>query len=286
MLSLLIRAALAVAFLGAGLVAMLNAASARFATTVEGDRRRMLARPRSRHPSVVTDAMLADLPEPAQRYLRHAGVVGRPMAEVVRVRQACHMRPSPDGPSIPIDAEQWYTVDPPGFVWDATVAAGGVPLVRGRDGYVDGHGMMTILAGSLVPIVDVTGPETDQASLTRYLSEMPWFPMAFLARNVAWDAIDDSTVRVAITDGPHRATGILSIDPEGRLTEFRAERHAMVGDGFELRPWSAPTLGYGEVDGYRLPLRGAAAWTLPDGSTHQYIDVEVTDIAFDPPLPV
>jgi hypothetical protein len=34
-----------------------------------------------------------------------------------------------------------------------------------------------------------------------------------------------------------------------------------------------------------LPTRGAAVWTLPDGRTHQYIDVELTDIAFDPPLP-
>jgi hypothetical protein len=229
--------------------------------------------------------MLDGLPEPAQRYLRYAGVVGRPLAETVRVRQTCRMHPSPDGGlSLPILAEQWYTVDPPGFVWDATVPVAGIPVVRGRDAYVDGCGLMTILVGSIVPVVDASGPEMDQASLTRYLSEMPWFPMSFLSDRVTWEPVDDSTVRVTIADDGHHASGTLSIDPEGRLTEFRSERYAKVGDGFELRPWTAPTLSYGELDGYRLPLRGAAVWTLPDGSAHQYIEATLTDIAFDPPL--
>jgi hypothetical protein len=286
MLSMLVRVILVIAALVAGLSALLGAASSRFGEAVAGDRGRMLSRPRTRHSSIVTDAMLAGLPEPAQRYLRYAGVVGRPLAETVRVRQTCRMHLAPDGGvSLPILAEQWYTVDPPGFVWDATVPLAGLPVVRGRDAYVDGHGMMTILAGSVVPVVDASGPEMDQASLTRYLSEMPWFPMSFLSDRVTWESVDDSTVRVSIADGEHRATGTLLIDAVGRLTEFRSERYAKVGDRFELRPWSAPTLGYGEIGGLRLPTRGAAVWTLPDGTTHQYIDVELTDIAFDPPIP-
>ena len=221
--------------------------------------------------------MLAGLPEPAQRYLRYAGVVGRPLVDTVRVSQRCRMRPAPGGMSFPLVAEQWYRVEPPGFVWDATVPVGCIPVVRGRDGYLDGHGLMTIKAGSLIPIVDASGPEMDQASLLRHLSEMTWFPSAFLRERVTWEAIDDSTVRVTITDGDLRATGVLEIDAEGRLVTFRAERHAMVGKAFELRPWSAPTYAYGEFDGLRLPVRGAAVWTLPDGTELPYIEVELTE---------
>jgi len=93
-------------------------------------------------------------------------------------------------------------------------------------------------------------------------------------------------VRVSIVDGDLRATGTMTIDPEGRLVEFRSERYAMVGDGFELRPWSAPTYAYGDFEGLRGPVRGAAVWTLPDGSTFPYIEVELTEVEFDPPLPV
>ena len=114
---------------------------------------------------------------------------------------------------------------------------------------------------------------------------MSWFPSAFLRERVSWEAIDDSTVRVSITDGDLRATGTLEIDADGRLVAFRAERHAMVGKAFELRPWSAPTYGYGEFEGLRLPTSGAAVWTLPDGTALPCIEVELTNVVYDPPLP-
>jgi hypothetical protein len=281
----LARVAIGVAILVAGSAWLLVTTSRRFGRQVELDRRRLLGRPRPAHPVLVTEAMLAGLPAPAQRYLRYAGVIGRPMVDTVRLRQACRMRPSPDGIELPMMAEQWYTVEPPGFIWDATVPIAGVPIVRGRDGYIDGRGMMTIKAGSLFPLVDAAGPEMDQASLTRYLSEMPWFPSAFLRERVTWDAIDEATVRVTITDGDLRASGTLTIDPDGRLVDFRTMRHAMVGDRFVLRPWSAPTYGYGQFEGLRLPVRGAAAWTLDDGTTFPYIEVELTEVAYDPASP-
>jgi hypothetical protein len=285
MLRMLTRFVLAAAFAVCGLAGLLVATSRRFGRLVDADRRRLLDRPRPPHAPLVTEEMLAGLPEPAQRYLRYAGVVGRPMVDTVHLRQACRMRPAPNGISLPIVAEQWYTVEPPGFIWDATVPVAGIPVVRGRDGYLEGRGVMSIKAGSLIPVVDAAGPEMDQASLLRHLSEMPWFPSAFLRDRVSWEAIDDTTVRVSIADGDLRATGTLEIDAEGRLVEFRSERHATVGKGFELRPWSAPTYAYGEFEGLRLPVRGAAVWTLPDGSKLPYIEVELTELEFDSPLP-
>jgi hypothetical protein len=285
MLRALVRLAVVKLAVLAGLAALLVVASSRFGRLVEADRRRLIGAPRPDHPLLVTEEMLAGLPEPAQRYLRYTGVVGRPLVDTVHVSQRCRMRPAPGGMSFPLVAEQWYRVEPPGFVWDATVPVGCIPVVRGRDGYLDGHGLMTIKAGSLIPIVDTSGPEMDQASLLRHLSEMTWFPSAFLRERVTWEAIDDSTVRVSITDGDLRATGTLEIDAEGRLVTFRAERHAMVGKAFELRPWSAPTYGYGEFEGLRLPTSGAAVWTLPDGTELPYIEVELTAVEYDPPLP-
>jgi hypothetical protein len=279
------RLVLAAGIAGAAGAALLVATSQRFGRQVDLDRRRMLDRPRPPHAPLVTEAMLAALPEPAQRYLRYSGVVGRPMVDTVRIRQACTMRPAPDGIAFPLVAEQWYSVEPPGFLWDATVPLAGIPVVRGRDGYIEGRGSMTIKAASLVPFVDAAGPEVDQAALTRYLSEMPWFPSAFLRDRVTWEAIDNATVRVSIVDGALQASGTLTIDPDGRLLEFRTERHALVDGGFELRPWTTPAHAYGEFEGLRLPVRGAAVWTLPDGSSFPYIEVELTDVAYDPPVP-
>ena len=285
MLRVLLRVALVKVAILAGVAGLLVVTSRRFGRLVEADRRRLLDRPRPPHPPVATEEMLAGLPEPARRYLRYAGVVGRPLVDTVRLRQECRMRPSPDGISLPLVAEQWYTIEPPGFIWDATVPIAGIPVVRGRDGYLEGRGTMTIRGGSVIPFVDAAGPEMDQASLLRHLSEIPWFPSAFLRERISWEAIDDTHVRVSITDGDLRATGVLEIDAEGRLVAFRSERHAMVGKGFELRPWTAPTYAYGEFEGLRLPTSGAAVWTLPDGTELPYIEVQLTEVEYDPPLP-
>ena len=43
----------------------------------------------------VTEEMLADLPEPVRRYLRYAGVVGRPFPGTIPLRQKGRMRPAP-----------------------------------------------------------------------------------------------------------------------------------------------------------------------------------------------
>ena len=281
----LLRLAGLVFGIACGLVGLLTLTSRRFGAAVAADRRRLLEAPRPPHPPLATEEMLAGLPEPVRRYLRHAGVVGGPLVDTVRIRQRCRMRMAPGAPSFPLVAEQWYTVDPPGFIWDATVPAEGLPLIRGRDGYLDGRGVMTIRLGSVIPVVDASGPEMDDASLLRHLSEMTWFPSAFLRDNVTWEAIDDAQVRVTLVDGDRRATGVLEIDAEGRLVAFRTERHAMVGKGFELRPWTAPTHAYGELAGLQLPVRGAAVWTLPDGSELEYITVELTEVEYDPPLP-
>jgi hypothetical protein len=116
MLRSLTHRVLAGALAVAGLAGMLVATSRRFGRLVDADRRRLLDLPRPPHAPRVTEERLTGLPEPAQRYLRYAGVVGRPMVDTV-LRQACRMRLAPDRISLPLVAEQWYRVEPPGFIW-------------------------------------------------------------------------------------------------------------------------------------------------------------------------
>ncbi|HET9082656.1 MAG TPA: DUF6544 family protein [Trebonia sp.] len=60
----------------------------------------------------------------------------------------------------------------------------------------------------------------DQAEMMRYLSEMIWFPAAFLAGNISFQAVDDSSAQVTLTDHGRTATGTLFFDTEGRLTDL------------------------------------------------------------------
>src|SRR5215208_6228212 len=215
--------------------------------------------------AVVTEAMLKDLPEPVRRYLKHTGIVGKPSVDTVYLEQKGQMYLGSKQGWVPLDAEEHYTVQPPGFVWDATIHRGPLPIARGRDMYAGGEGRMLIKAGSLFTVVDDEGPEINQGSLMRYLSEMIWFPTAFLHDNVSFEDINDTSARVTLTDRGRSVSATMYFDEEGKFTDFVAKRYRMVEGGYDLETWSAPAYEYGELAGLKLPLRGGAVWT-PSGS--------------------
>ena len=231
---------------------------------------------------VVTEEMLTGLPEPVRRYLRYTGVVGKPVPGTIWLRQKGRMRPGPGQPWIPLEAEEHYSVQPPGFVWAGTLRAGPVAVARARDMYAEGAGRMLVKVASLWPVADASGAQTDQAAMMRYLSEMMWFPAAFLAGNISFEAVDDSSARVTLTDHGQTATATLFFDTQGRLTDFVAKRYR-TADASDPEPWSTPVTGYGEFEGLRLPTRGKAIYKLP-GRDLEYIDVTVTDLHYDTAL--
>jgi hypothetical protein len=228
---------------------------------------------------VVTEQMLADLPEPVRRYLRYAGVVGKPSPRTVWLHQKGRMRPGPGQPWMPLAAEEHYSVQPPGFVWAGTLRLGGLPVGRARDMYAGGKGRMLVKVASLWPVVDASGEQTDQGSMMRYLSEMIWFPAAFLGDNIAFETIDDTSARVTLTDHGRTAAGTLVFDREGRLTDFVAKRYR-TPDASSPEAWSTPITGYGEYEGLKLPSRGKAIYRLPGGD-FEYIEVTITGLHHD-----
>jgi hypothetical protein len=229
---------------------------------------------------VVTEDMLRDLPAPVRRYLTYTGIVGQPLVQTVHLKQRGAMRLSPQQPWVPLRGEQYYTVQPPGFVWDGALHLGPFPLARARDQYRDGCGNMLITLGALATVADAWGMELDQAALMRYLSEMIWFPAAFLGKNVSFEAIDDNSARVILVDRGRSVSGTLFVDADGRLTNFVGQRYRTVGSSYSLDPWSTPMIEYGELAGLRLPVRGKAVWKLPEGD-FDYIDVTITDLEYN-----
>jgi hypothetical protein len=253
----------------------------RFDRLVKRDVEALLARATtSAGEAVVTEEMLKDLPKPVRRYLRHTGIVGKPSVDTVRLKQKGQMYLGSKQGWVPLDAEEHYTVQPPGFVWDVTIHRGPLPIARGRDMYAGAEGRMLIKAGSLFTVVDDEGPEMDQGSMMRYLSEMIWFPTAFLDDNISFEPIDDESARVMLTDGGKSVSATMYFDEEGKVTDFVAKRYRTVEGGYDLETWSAPVYEYGELAGLKLPLRAGAIWKLPEGDL-KYADITVTRLEYD-----
>jgi hypothetical protein len=64
-------------------------------------------------PLLITEAHLLGLPEPVQRYLRYAQVIGKETIRAVRLKQKGFMRLQPGQKWLPMVAEQYFTTNPP-----------------------------------------------------------------------------------------------------------------------------------------------------------------------------
>jgi hypothetical protein len=252
--------------------------------TLRNEARELLQQCRQAPPVLITEAHLFGLPEPVQRYLSYSQVVGKEPIRTVRLKQLGKMRQSARQPWMKFDAEEYYSVNPPGFLWVGTMRKGGFPLVRARDRYRDGKGNMQIKLGTIFTIADATGEEMDQGSMMRYLNEMMWFPTAFLEANVSFEPVDQTSAKVTLTDVGKHVTATMYFDEEGRATNFVAPRYREVSGKNELATWSTPITAYGEFGGFKLPVEAKAVWKLKEGDL-EYFDVVITDLAYNVTTP-
>ena len=230
---------------------------------------------------IVTEEMLQKLPDPVKRYLIYAGVVGKPIVQTVRLKQVGKIRKDAAQPWMNFDSKQYYSVNPPCFVWIAYMKFFGLPLVRVRDFYMEGRGSILVKALSLITIGNSQGQEMDQGAMMRYLNEMMWFPSAFLGKNISFEPIDINSARVTMKNMGKSITATMYFNDEGKLTNFIAPRYRDMGNNkFDLENWSTPIKEYGEFEGMKLPKRGAGVWNLKEGDL-EYIDVTVTDLEYD-----
>ena len=139
---------------------------------------------------VITEADLADLPEPVQRYMRFSGVVGKRPIRNALVMQRGGFRTAPDTAWLPFTAQEAYSTQPAGFIWRARISMASLPILTVRDYYRDGEGGILAKIGGLVTMAD---EQANEASLMRFFNEMMWMPTAYLADNVNWEAVDNNS---------------------------------------------------------------------------------------------
>jgi hypothetical protein len=254
-------------------------ATRRFQGQIRGEARALLAAADASAVRPVEARELERLPAPVRRWLEVSGTVGRPRAATVRLRQRGEMRPGPDKAWMPVTAEQYFSVDPPGFVWSVKGWMMSVLPIAGRDRYAGGHGQMLIKVASLLTVANGAGPEIDQGTLLRYLGEIVWFPSAALSDYISWEPIDDRSARATMRFASVTASAVFAFDERGRFASLTADRYMSGPGGARLEKWAIPATEWRTIRGIEMPVRGNAVWTLAGGEFDYYrweiLDVEV-----------
>lgn len=232
---------------------------------------------------VVTEADLSPLPEPVQRYLRLAGIVGQPRVQNYRLRFRGRIRSAPDSAWMPFTAEQQSFADQPTRLFHMKARMFGLP-VNVFHRLIDGHATMQVKVFGAIPIVDARGPEMDRSETVTLFNDMSLLaPGMLLDRAITWQPIDARSVRAQFTHGAHSISAVLEFGDDGLLTNFVSDdrsRASADGKSFARLRFSTPVRNYRAFGPLWLAGHGDAQWLLPEGQ-FTYGEFDVVEAAMN-----
>jgi hypothetical protein len=231
---------------------------------------------------IITETDLAPLPGPVKRYLRYAHVLGKPRVKCAKVRQTGFMRTSPAQKWMPVEATQYTTLAGQlSRTWYARIKIGPLTLLNGFDRYDNGAGHMLIRLLSLLPVVDVKGPEIDLSALIIFINDMVMWPTAFLSDYIHWETINETSAELQVDLHGNQFSAVVHFNEFGEMVNFITEdRYRAVGKGFKQDRWSTPLRNYREMNGLRIPAEGDAIWYLPEGD-FAYIRASIGQVIYN-----
>lgn len=234
--------------------------------------------------TLVTEADLAALPPPVQRYLRVAGVVGQPRVRSYRVRFTGRIRSGPSAAWMPFTAEQVSAVAPPMRLFLMRARMRGVP-VEAFHRLSNGHATMQVTAAGLVTVMRAEGPDMDRSETVTLFNDMCLLaPGTLVGKDLAWEAVDATTARARFTHRGQQITATLTFAPDGTLANFVSPDRAKAGDDgtFTPLPFATPVRGYRAFGPLWLAGHGEARWTEPAGD-YAYGEFTMTDVVMNAP---
>ena len=234
-------------------------------------------------PRKIAEEDIAGLPEPVQKYLRYTQIIGKEKARTVRLKQKGFFRTKPDQKWMPLQAEEYFTVDPPAFLWYGRIRLFPLVSFNAIDKFYKDEGSLVVKLLSLFKVADAKGEEYDQAELVRYLSEIIWFPSAFLSDYIRWEPINSDSARVTINVAGVTASADVYFNQEGQMTNFVAERYMDVNGGAILKKWSTPIQEYAEINGIMVPVKGEGVWKLSSGDFSYVKITEIPELEYNNP---
>jgi hypothetical protein len=227
-----------------------------------------------------TQAQVADLPEPVQRYFRHAIAPGTPLATSVHLTMRGSIRLAPEQGWMPLQAEEILSTK--GFVWKAT-AGRGLMQMRGADYYTQGAGRMRFSLWGLIPVINAQNPDVTRSGKGRFIGEFFWLPSALLPeRGVRWQAIDQNTIQASLKVDGESITLTFVIDDQGRLLQSSLLRWGNQTEDKQYTeiPFGGRYQAEATFGGYTIPSQMGAGWWFGTDRYFEFFHVTVEQAAF------
>lgn len=226
----------------------------------------MLAAPAA-VPPLLTEALVAPLPAPVQRYLRVCGWLGKPLPRSVQVDFGATMFSEPGAAGMRGPAVQIDRFDLPRRLFFMRTRKAGLPVAVLHD-YRGTQASMQVRLACLFKLADLQGEALARTETVTLLNDLCLFAPAWMVdARLAWRPVDDRRCAVDFTQGPHRVSAELEFNDAGELVDFHSgDRGALQTEGsLRLLRWSTPVRLYRMFDGRRVATRGEAVYAYPEG---------------------
>ncbi|POH63711.1 MULTISPECIES: DUF6544 family protein [Cryobacterium] len=199
--------------------------------------------------------LVAQLPEPARRWLTHAIPTGTPLSSSVQLTMRGEIRL---GVWRRFSARQ-ILAPGIGYIWAATAWVAGLP-VRGFDRFTTGTGEMRWRMLGLFPVVTAVGADVARSAAGRLASEIVLAPIGF--RTAVWTAgrSADHVIGTWQVDGEAESAE-LCIGPRGEVQSVSLWRWGNPGGApFGRYPFGCTVHSEQEYAGLTLPATFTAGW--------------------------
>jgi hypothetical protein len=205
-----------------------------------------------------SEAMIADLPEPVQRYFRHAIAPNTPLASSVELTMTGSFKMGNNW--VPMRATERLSVE--GFAWKAAIGQG-VMKFFGWDYYYQGSGQTHFALWNVLTVANDSRPDTARSAIGRLAGELLWLPSALLPqRGVTWEAMADDTIQATFAIDGEPISMTLTLDSNGRVLKVSYLRW---GDQTPDRshtylPFGGDMLAEQTFGGFTIPTESHIGW--------------------------
>ncbi|MDE2483073.1 MAG: hypothetical protein KGN02_12905 [bacterium] len=207
------------------------------------------------------------VPRCVARYLDAAFALDQRRIRAVRLRQRGELRGDARASWNHFNADEYVSTEPPGFVWDANVCVGRIPLFSVHDRYIDGRASVRgSVLGALPLAAPSASPLLDAAGLMRFAAEAAWYPTVLEpGPYVRWEDRGEDEARLEMHHGNVEASLDVRFDGDGMLAEVAGERGRAIGRELVPTRWIARYGEYRRIDGMMIPCAAEVSWAPTDG---------------------
>lgn len=226
-----------------------------------------------------TQKEISSLPPVVIKWLSVSKSSGRIPSRITLTQKGA-MRSKPKAEWMSFSAIQYYTIDPPAFLWNSQVNAGKLFAIAGRDKFENGRGNMLIKPLYVYTLANTSGHEIDQGAMIRYMAEIVWFPEAAMMDYFDWKTIDPVSAELTMTYKGTTAKGVFTFDDDGLVKSFTAQRFGDFDGQLRQETWHVNIKENREINGRVIGTKCDVTWKLKEGD-FTWLNLEVKDVRYD-----